>query len=106
MLFELRQYRARPGKRDEFVRFVEEEIFPYRASFGETVVGSWVAEDDPDVFIWMRRFDDRAHYERYLAAQRAEGRWESYFLPRIDELMFRDQNVTTWMTATPRSPIS
>ncbi|MBM3945327.1 MAG: NIPSNAP family containing protein, partial [SAR202 cluster bacterium] len=34
MLYELRQYKTRPGKRDEFVRFMEKVIIPFQVSKG------------------------------------------------------------------------
>jgi hypothetical protein len=32
MLFELRQYRMRPGKKDEWVKLMEEEIIPFQST--------------------------------------------------------------------------
>ena len=63
MLLELRQYRCRPGKRDEFVRYMEETLIPFQVSKGVVVVGSFIDEEDPDGYVWIRRFDseeDRA----------------------------------------------
>ena len=34
MFFELRQYLIRPGKQDEWVRFMEDEIIPFQQSQG------------------------------------------------------------------------
>ena len=41
MLFELRQYQCISGKRDEFVRYMEETLIPYQVSQGVVVVGNF-----------------------------------------------------------------
>ena len=56
MLFELRQYRCRPGKRDEFVRYMDETPIPFQVSMGVVVVGSFIDEEDPEGYVWIRRF--------------------------------------------------
>ena len=43
MFFELRQYRCRPGKRDEWVKFMDEEIIPYQVKCGMVILGAFVA---------------------------------------------------------------
>jgi hypothetical protein len=40
MLFELRQYWARPGQRDKWVQFFEAEILPFQTSKGMQIVAS------------------------------------------------------------------
>jgi hypothetical protein len=42
MFFELRQYRIFPGKRDEWVKFMEERIMPGQLAQGVVIVGSFV----------------------------------------------------------------
>ena len=48
MLFELRRYQCKPGKRDEWVRFMEETLIPFQVSHGVVVVGSFIDEENPD----------------------------------------------------------
>ena len=60
MFFELRQYRILPGKRDEWVRFMDEVIIPFQVAKGMTIVGAFVAEEDPDLYVWIRRFEDES----------------------------------------------
>ena len=45
MLFELRQYRIKDGKRDQWVRLMEEQIIPFQTSKGVVVVGSFIARE-------------------------------------------------------------
>jgi hypothetical protein len=37
MFFELRQYRTRPGQREKWVKFMEEEIIPFQVVKGSMV---------------------------------------------------------------------
>ena len=39
MLFELRNYRMRPGQREQWVRYMEEVIIPFQVSRGMVIVG-------------------------------------------------------------------
>ena len=57
MLVELRQYRTRPGQRENWVRYMEQEIVPFQRSKGMTILGTWVAEQEDDLFVWLRQFD-------------------------------------------------
>ena len=68
MLFELRQYRMRPGMREAWVKMMEEEIIPFQTSKGIVIVGSFVGEEEDDLYIWIRRFDSEAERERLYEA--------------------------------------
>ena len=64
MFFELRQYRTQPGQRDAWVKFMEEEIIPFQVAKGMVIVGSFVAQEEEDLYVWIRRFEseeDRNH---------------------------------------------
>ena len=45
--YELRQYKVRPGKIDEWVKIMEEEIIPFQVSKGMVICGSFRGETDP-----------------------------------------------------------
>ena len=57
MFFELREYRTMPGQRENWVKFMEEEIIPFQVGQGMTILGSFVGEEEDDLYIWVRRFD-------------------------------------------------
>lgn len=59
MLFELRQFRIKDGKRERWVRLIEEKIIPFQISKGIIVIASFVAVDEPDLYIWIRRLKMR-----------------------------------------------
>jgi hypothetical protein len=105
MLFELRRYLARPGKRDELVRLMDEEIIPFQISCGVVVVGSFVDEENPDVYIWIRRFDDEAHRQRTYLAVYESPEWVNGFKDRVGALIDREAMQVTRMLPTPRSVI-
>ncbi|MCH8944006.1 MAG: NIPSNAP family protein [Proteobacteria bacterium] len=69
MFFELRQYRTKPGMRADWVRYMEEVIIPFQVSKGMVVSGSFVGQEEDDLYIWLRRFDseeERAQYMRII----------------------------------------
>ena len=103
MLFELRQYRMRPGQRGNWVRFMEEVIIPFQVSKGMVIVGSFVGEEDPDLYIWIRRFDDEKERERLYQAVYETDRWKNEIAPRVPEMIDRDAMVITRLRPTPKS---
>ncbi len=46
------------------VKLMEEKVIPFQVSKGVVVVGSFVAMDDPDLYVWIRRFDSEEEAER------------------------------------------
>jgi NIPSNAP len=105
MLFELRQYRTRPGQRERWVRLMEEEIIPFQTAKGIVIVGSWVAEQEEDLYVWLRRFDSEAERERLYQEVYQSDHWKEHIGPRVGELIDREQIVVTRLTPTPKSVI-
>ncbi len=103
MFFELRQYRIKDGRRDEWVRFMEEEIIPFQISKGMVVVGSFVAEQEPDLFVWIRRFESEEERERLYKAVYESEHWLNVLKPRIDTMLDRPRIVVTRLVPTSRS---
>jgi quinol monooxygenase YgiN len=103
MLFELRQYRIRPGKRDEWVHLMEEVIIPFQASHGMVIVASFVAEEDPDLYVWIRRFDDEEDRKRLYAAVYESDTWKNEIAPKTAQLNIREQMVITRLNPTAKS---
>ncbi len=54
---ELRQYTLHPGRRDELVALFEDVFLDGQAAAGIDVIGHFRDADDPDRFVWLRRFD-------------------------------------------------
>jgi len=65
VIFELRQYRLWPGKRDVLVELFEREFLESQEAAGMRIDGQFRDEDRPDRFVWVRSFPDM---ERRAAA--------------------------------------
>ncbi len=105
MFFELRQYRMKPGQRERWVKFMEEEIIPFQISKGMVVIGSFVGEEEKDLYVWIRRFEGEAERERLYEAVYKSERWENDLGPKVGELIDREQIRITRLEATPKSVI-
>jgi hypothetical protein len=101
--YELRQYRMRPGQRDAWLKFMEEEIVPFQVSKGMVISGMFVGEEDKDLFVWLRRFESEEERERLYEAVYQSETWKTKFNDRVGELIDREQIRVTRIEATPRS---
>ena len=101
--FELRQYRTQPGQRDNWVKYMEETVLPFQISKGMVVIGSFVGEEEDDLYIWIRRFESEEQREQLYAAVYESDRWKNEISPRVGELIDRSQIVVTRLEATPVS---
>ena len=105
MLFELRRYRCKEGKRDEWVRLMETRIIPLQIARGMSVVGSFLDEQDPDVYVWIRRFDSEADRERLYAAVYGSDEWQNELSPIVSDLLYREQIEVTRLIPTAASAL-
>ena len=105
MLFELRQYRMRPGKKEAWLKLADEEIIPFQTEKGMVIIGSWVGEKEEDLYVWIRRFDSEEERVRLYEAVYQSDRWKNDIGPRVGELLDREKIVVTRMTPTARSVI-
>lgn len=105
MLFELRTYECKPGKREEWVKLMEEEIIPFQVSKGMVILGSFIVEQDEHTYVWLRRFVDEAEREQLYAAVYQSDRWRNDISPRVGELLNRETIKVTRLIPTPKSAI-
>jgi hypothetical protein len=105
MFFELREYRTRPGQRENWLKYMEEVIIPYQVSKGMIVTGSFVGEEEEDLYVWMRRFDSEEDRERLYAAVYQSPEWLNEIAPRIPEMMDRERIVVRRIVPGPCSVI-
>jgi hypothetical protein len=82
MLLEIRRYTIVSGKRDEFAAWFDDEVLPLFESLGMDVVGQFVSADDPDAFVYLRRFADAAERDRQYAALNAHPDWNERIKPK------------------------
>ena len=105
MFFELRQYRVKPGQRERWVKLMEETIIPFQISKGMVVIGSFVCEEEDDLYVWMRRFDSEEQREQLYEAVYQTDYWQNEISPLVGEMLYRDRIVVTRLEPTSRSVI-
>lgn len=105
MFFELRHYRIRDGKRDQWVKLMEEKIIPFQVSKGMVFVGSFDSLDEPDLYIWIRRFESEEEASRLYKEVYESDYWQTEVKPQADEMLDRERMVVTRMEATRKSVI-
>ena len=105
MFFELRQYRVKPGQREAWVRLMEEEIIPFQIAQGMVVIGSFVGEQEEDLYVWIRRFESEEAREALYAKVYQSDLWQNDISPRVGEMLDREKIVVTRLVATPRSVV-
>ena len=105
MLYELRQYQATPGNRAALVKMMEEEVIPFQISKGMVILASFEGEDNPDAYVWMRRFkDEEERRELYRAVYKSD-EWTNDLSGRIAPLLIEEAIKVTRLTPTPKSPL-
>jgi len=55
---ELRQYTLKPGQRETLIALFDRELVETQEATGMTVIGQFRDLDRPDMFVWLRGFDD------------------------------------------------
>ncbi|NNG02558.1 MAG: NIPSNAP family containing protein [Inquilinus sp.] len=104
-LYELRQYKVRDGQMSAWLDLMEGEIIPYVVSKGMVFTASFRAEDDPSVYVWIRRFEDEADRERLYAKVYESEHWKSDLSPRIGDLLIREEAIIHRLVPTRLSPM-
>ena len=103
MFYELRQYRIREGRMDDWVRLMEETIIPFQVKQGMVVAGSFRGEEDDTVYVWMRRFKDEAERELLYKKVYESDTWKNDISPQVGDMMVREEIQVTRLTPTPKS---
>jgi hypothetical protein len=103
--YELRQYRVLPGKMDEWVKIMEEEIIPFQISKGMVICGSFRGESDDSVYVWLRRFESEAQREALYTAVYESEHWKNKIAPRVPSCLDRSAMVVTRIVPTAKSTI-
>src|SRR5260221_10885923 len=101
--YDLRQYKVLPGKIDEWVRIMEQEIIPFQVSKGMVITGSFRGETDDSVYVWLRRFESEAQREALYKAVYDTDHWKTKIGPRIPDLLDREKMVVTRIVPTAKS---
>jgi NIPSNAP len=88
MIVEMRTYRLKPGRREEFVAIFLARSLPAHQEIGMKILGPFLSVEDSDVFFFMRAFPDLASREPMKARFYEGPLWkqelEPVLLPMID----------------------
>ena len=103
MLFELPEYRIKEGKRARWVRLMEENIIPFQMSKGMVAVGSFISMDEPDLYVWMGRFQNEEESERLYKQVYESEYWKIEIKPEADEMLDLEKMRVVRLEATPKS---
>jgi NIPSNAP len=77
MIIEMRTYKTKPGKRDDFLKIFRSKSVPAHTEIGMKIIGPFLSVEDPDTFFFMRGFPDMASREP-MKAKFYEGKlWKS-----------------------------
>ncbi|RVD58628.1 NIPSNAP family protein [Mesorhizobium sp. M2D.F.Ca.ET.185.01.1.1] len=65
---ELRQYTLKPGQRETLIALFDREFVETQEATGMTVIGQFRDVDRPDMFVWLRGFEDMETRKDALSA--------------------------------------
>ncbi|WP_049564625.1 NIPSNAP family protein [Nonomuraea sp. SBT364] len=78
MIYELRRYTLRPGRRETLLSLFEREFVETQEAAGIDVTGQFRDLDDPDAFPWMRAFPGMEERKAALTAFYTGPAWRAH----------------------------
>ena len=102
-LFEIRQYSVYPGRMDDWIAFMETEVAPFMTARGMVIPALFRGEEDDNLHIWIRRFDDEAHREKLNEAVYGSQDWQINYKPRVRKFVDVEKTIVHRMVGTPHS---
>ncbi len=88
MIVEVRSYRIKPGRREEFIRFFETRAVPAQRSYGIKILGPLLDLENPNKFVFLRSFPSLDERERMKTAfyegELWKGELEAIAMPMLD----------------------
>jgi hypothetical protein len=90
MFYELRDYTLRPGTRERWVSLMQDQIVPFQQSQGMQVVGCFTVPEQPESFIWIRRFENEEQRVAQYDSVYKSSYWTEKIKPQIDEMLLRE----------------
>jgi hypothetical protein len=77
VLTEIRTYRIKAGRREEFLEHFNSKVAPLQRSIGIVIVGPFRDMENSDTIVWLRTFPSPADRERMLKALSEADEWTS-----------------------------
>jgi heme-degrading monooxygenase HmoA len=88
MIVEVRSYRIKPGRREEFIKFFETRAVPAQRAHGMKMLGPLLDLENPNKFVWLRSFPSLDERDRMKNAFYESELWknelESIAMPMLD----------------------
>ena len=77
MIVEVRKYRIKPGRREEFIEFFETRAVPAQRAHGMRILGPLLDLEEPDTFVFLRSFPSFEERDRMKDAFYEGELWKS-----------------------------
>jgi hypothetical protein len=84
---------------------MEETIIPFQIAQGMVVIGSFVGEQEEDLYVWIRRFESEEQREALYEKVYQSDTWQNEISPLVGDMLDRSKTVVTRLEATPKSVI-
>ena len=88
MIVEVRSYRIKPGRREEFIKLFETRAIPALRSHGMKLIGPLIDLENPNKLVWLRSFPSLEERDRMKDAFYEGECWknelEAIAMPMID----------------------
>ncbi len=88
MIVEVRTYKIKAGRRDEFIRFFETQAMPALRALGIKILGPLIDIENADAFVFLRGFPTLEERDAMKAAFYEGDKWknelESIAMPMLD----------------------
>ncbi len=88
MIVEVRSYRIKPGRREEFVRMFETRAVPAQRAIGMEIMGPLLDLENPNKFVFLRSFPSLEERDRMKDAFYGGALWknelEAIAMPLLD----------------------
>lgn len=87
-IIEHREYKIKPGKTEQWLNWMHEELLPYQKSKGMRIINTYIHHDPDgtDYFIWLREFDDECS-RKEIYALTYNTWWIEKIRPKVFELI-------------------
>ena len=88
MIVEVRSYRIKPGRREEFIKLFETRAVPAQRTHGMKIVGPFLDVENPNKFVFLRSFPSLEERDRMKEAFYEGELWknelEAIAMPMLD----------------------
>lgn len=90
-IIEIREYKIKAGKTDEWLNWMQTELIPYQRSKGMIITDTYIhkSPDGSDYFIWIREFENEIERKAVYELTYNDW-WIQEVRPRVFELIDKE----------------